>query len=163
MNFLSSGRTRRHCHTCAPVFMSLCEKQWSTNGTARLDVVRGKDGVLPGYTMESGDHLTSPLGDFFSYSSKPPELFPSHTFLGFISFSFQRRSGLIKGGVRLLTCCVKMTGTQLPKRERGLRPSWLQSPVSGVGQLRFIHCLPTRIFYSVQLKHLASSFWQITI
>lgn len=96
--------------------------------------------------------ITSPLlwVIFFSYSSKPPELFPSHRFLSFISFSFYRRSGLIKGGVRLLTCCVKMTGTQLPKRERGLRPSWLQSPVSGVYQLRF---------RSIVYRHLSSTLY----
>lgn len=75
--------TRRQCHTSAVVFMFLCGKQWSRNGTACLDVVREKDGVLPGYTMESGDHLTSPLGDFFSYSSKPPELFPTQKVHGF--------------------------------------------------------------------------------
>lgn len=129
--------TRRQCHTSAVVFTFLCGKQWSNNGTVCLDVVREKDGVLPGYTMESGDHLASPLGDFFSYSSKLPELFPSHTFLCFISFSFDRRSGLIKGGVRLLTCGVKMAGTQLPKRTQSGR-TVLTSESS-------VWCLPAQI------------------
>lgn len=129
--------TRRQCHTSAVVFTFLCGKQWSNNGTVCLDVVREKDGVLPGYTMESGDHLTSPLGDFFLTLQNLLNSFPHKRFMGFISFSFDRRSGLIKGGVRLLTCCVKMAGTRLPKRTQSGR-TVLTSESS-------VWCLPAQI------------------
>lgn len=67
--------------------------------------------------------ITSPLlwVIFFLTLQNLLNSFPHKRFMGFISFSFDRRSGLIKGGVRLLTCCVKMTGTQLPNRTQSGR------------------------------------------